>query len=134
MAILPILKEYLMPMQSITLSSASVPGVSGAAMMNWRCGKPATVTISISTTGTSSAAVLLEFTMDDLMLVGGSSNAFWMGVSSVAGQAQTTFNASNFGAGGVQVAFPTPVAAVRMNSTALSSGPLTMKVMQGEGG
>lgn len=123
-----------MPLQTITLSSANVPGVSAASVMNWRSAEPAAVSILISTTGTSSAAVNLQFTLDDLMLVGGSSRAFWQGVSSALGTAATTFNASTFGVDGIYFVFPSPVAAVRMNSTALSSGPLIMKVIQGEGG
>lgn len=123
-----------MPNQTITLSSANVPGVSGAAALDWRGGKPATVSVFTSTTGTSSGNFSLQYTLDNIQALGGSSLAFWQGVSSAIGQAATTFNASTFGVDGVQFAFLNPVAAVRMNSTALSSGPWTMKVLQGEGG
>jgi|SRR5882672_2285935 len=123
-----------MPSQTISLSSANVPGVSGASATDWRSAEPMSVSVFVSTTGTSSGAFQLQYTLDDLMLVGGSSRAFWSGVSSAAGQPATTFNASTFSVDGVFFQFLTPVAAVRMNSTALSSGPLTMKVMQGEGG
>ena len=123
-----------MPNQTITLSSANVPGVSGASAMDWRGGKPATVSVFISTTGTSSGNFSLQYTLDNIQVLGGSSLAFWQGVSSAIGQAATTFNASTFGVDGVQFQFLTPVAAVRMNSTALSSGPLTMKVLQGDAG
>lgn len=123
-----------MPLQTITLSSANVPGTSAPSVMNWRSAEPAAVSILISTTGTSSAAVSLQFTLDDLQLVGGTSLAYWQGVSSALGTAATTFNASTFGVDGVYFVFPSPVAAVRMSASALSSGPLIMKVIQGEGG
>jgi hypothetical protein len=122
-----------MPNQTISLSSANVPGTSNPGFMTWRSGKPASVSIFTSTTGTSSGTVSLQYTLDDLQLVGGTSLAYWQGISSAQGQPATVFNASTFGADGVFFAFPTPVAAVRMNSTALSSGPLVMKLNQGEG-
>jgi len=122
-----------MPLQTVTLSSAGVPGTSAPAQLNWRGGKPATVSIFVSTVGGSSGTVDLQYTLDDLMLVGGSSLAVWQGVSSAIGQPATTYNSSTFGSDGVLFQFLYPIAAVRMNSTALSSGPLTMKVIQGEG-
>lgn len=63
----------------------------------------------------------------------------WRGLSSntglalVAGSAaQATYWSSTTGIDGVLYTFNGPVAAVRLNSTALSSGPLTMQVLQGE--
>ena len=123
-----------MPNQTITLSSANVPGVSGASALDWRGGKPATVSVFISTTGTSSGAVQLQYTLDNIQVLGGSSLAFWQGISSAIGQPATTFNASTFGVDGVFFQFLSPVGAVRLSASGLSSGPLTMKVLQGEGG
>jgi hypothetical protein len=105
----------------------------GGLAINWRGGPAALISILISTTGTSSGAVQLQYTLDDLQLVGGTSNAFWQGFSSAPGQPVQTFNSSTFGADGVSISFLAPPAAVRLNSTALSSGPLVMKVLQGEG-
>jgi hypothetical protein len=121
-----------MPINTILLSSANVPGVSAPATLDWRTGKPTSVSILISTTGTSSAAVNLQFTTDDLQLTGGTSLANWQGFSSAAGQPAQTFNSSTFGADGVFIQFLSPIGAVRLNSTALSSGPLVLQVMQGE--
>jgi len=70
-----------MPLQTVTLSSAGVPGTSAPAQLNWRGGKPATVSIFVSTVGGSSGTVDLQYTLDDLMLVGGSSLAVWQGVA-----------------------------------------------------
>lgn len=123
-----------MPIQTITLSSANVPGASGAAVTNWRSAEPMGVSILISTTGTSSGNFTLQYTLDDLQLIGGSSLAFWQGFSSAIGQPGTVFSSSTLSADGIYFPFQTPVAAVRINSTALSSGPLIMKVLQGEGG
>jgi hypothetical protein len=120
-----------MPIQTITLSSANL-GASGAAALNWRSAEAMSVSVFASTTGTSSGTWSLQYTLDDLMLVGGSSLAYWQGVSSATGQPATVFGTSN--PDGVYFQFVAPVAAVRMNSTSLSSGPLTMKVLQGEGG
>jgi hypothetical protein len=122
-----------MPLQTVNLSSASVPGVSAPGFMTWRSGKPATVSIYISTTNTSSAAVSLQWTLDDLNLIGGTSLAAWQGWSSAPGQPTTVFSASTFADAGVEIPFQTPVAAVRMFVSALTSGPIQLRLCQGEG-
>jgi hypothetical protein len=121
-----------MPLQTVTLSSGSVPGVSSPAFFSWRGGKPATASIFISTTSTSSAAVSLQFTLDDISLIGGTSVAAWQGWSSAPGQPTTVFSASTFADAGVEIPFQTPVTAVRLSATALTSGPLQLRVCQGE--
>lgn len=123
-----------MPIQTITMSSASVPGASGAAATNWRSAEPMSASIFVSTTGTSSGNFTFQYTLDDLQLVGGSSRALWQGFSSAINQAGMIFSTSSVTADGIFFPFQTPVAAVRINSTAMSSGPLIMKVLQGEGG
>jgi len=122
-----------MPLQTISLSSANVPGVSAPAIMSWRGGKPASVSIYISTTNTSSAAVSLQGTLDDLMLVGGTSLAAWQGLSSAPGQPTTVYSASTFADAGVIVPLLSPMTAVRMNVTALTSGPIQLRICMGEG-
>jgi len=123
-----------MPFQTVTLSSANVPGQSGVAALSWRAGRTTTATVYVSTTGTSSGAFSIQYTMDDVQLIGGSSLAIWSSVtvSSVPGSAGTTFNSSTISTDGLYWQFLTPIAALRLSSTALSSGPLTMKVIQGE--
>jgi hypothetical protein len=122
-----------MPNQTIIMSSSGVPGTSPPANLSFRGGKPASVSVFVSTTTTSLSAVNLQFTLQDLQLVGGASNAFWQGVSSVAGQAATVFNSSVFGPDGLLYSFLSPVMAVRLNVTALTSGPITMVTAMGEG-
>ena len=123
-----------MPYQTVTLSSANVPGQSAAAALSWRAGRTTTATVYVSTTGTSSGAFSIQYTMDDVQLIGGSSLALWASVtvSSVPGAAGTTFNSSAISSDGIYWQFLTPIAALRLSSTALSSGPLIMKVIQGE--
>ena len=121
-----------MPYQTITLSSANVPGQSAPGASNWRGGKPMSVWVT-PLTSTSSGNFSLQYTFDDPSLVGGTSVALWANVSSAIGQAGEFFNSSTCGTDGVFFQFLSPVAAVRLNSTSLSSGPLTMKILMGEG-
>ncbi len=121
-----------MPYQTVTLSSANVPGQSGVAALNWRAGRPTTVAVYASTTGGQTSAFNIQYTMDDVQLIGGSSLAQWASVSSAIGSSGTIFTSSTITTDGLFYQFLTPVAALRLNSTALSSGPLTMKVIQGE--
>ena len=121
-----------MPYQTVTLSSANVPGQSGIAVLSWRAGQPTTVAVYGSTGQTSTFN--LQYTLDDVQLVGGSSAATWASVtnSSVPGATGTVFTSSTITPDGLYWQFLTPIAAVRLNSSALSSGPLIMKVIQGE--
>ncbi len=119
-----------MPYQTVTLSSANVPGQSGVAALSWRSGQPTTVAIYGSTGQTSTFN--LQYTMDDVQLIGGSSLAQWASVSSAVGTAGTVFTSSTITPDGLFWQFLTPIAALRLSSTALSSGPLIMKVIQGE--
>jgi hypothetical protein len=100
--------------------------------LNWGGGLPTTLSVIVSTTATSSATFQIQATVDDLQLIGGTSLAFWQGLSSVPGQAATTFNASTFGPDGVIYSLLSPVAAVRLSVSALSSGPIALQTCQGE--
>jgi hypothetical protein len=61
-----------------------------------------------------------------------SSNARWCGVSSAIGQIATHFTASNAYPDGHFYQFLSPVGAVRLGSTSVATGTLSMRVMQGE--
>lgn len=121
-----------MPYQTVTASSV---GTSAPSPLNWRCGAPASVAVLPSAAGTSSATFTLQYTLDDLQIVLGASNAVWMGVSSAVGtitnSSGSTFTLSTSQTNGILFQFPTPVAAVRL-SIASITGSILMKVVQGE--
>jgi len=127
-----------MPYQTVTLSSV---GTSPPGVLNWRGGKPTTLTVSAATSQ-AAGDFYVQFTMDDLQLVGGTSLATWFGFSSntysVENAPALHYNASAVFPGSsnaecVFIPLPSPVAAVRINSTGISAGSLVMNVIQGEG-
>ncbi len=97
---------------SVTLSSI---GVSRFVNLDWR----PSVETSYSVTGSSSGAfaVFAEATIDDLQL---NSAPVW-----------STLSSATFTANSSIIAISQPIAAIRLNSTALSSAVLTLKVLQG---
>lgn len=121
-----------MPQATITLSSASATGISAAANINWRGGKPINVWVCANSSLTS-AGFQLQYTLDDPQLIGGTSVALWASVSSAIGQPGQTFQSSTPGLDGTQFQFLSPIGSFRITSTGISSGPLIMKIMQGEG-
>jgi hypothetical protein len=121
-----------MPYTVVSLSTGSTL-TSSPVTLNWRGGKPT----SISVTASSSFACdfTVQYTLDDIMLVGGSSVAAWAGISSATGQPATHFLSSTAFPDGVSYTFPGAVGAVRLGSSSLgggTGGTLTMRVMQGE--
>jgi len=121
-----------MPNNVTTFSSSGVPGFSNPLALSWRVGTPTTLSVIVSTTTTQVGTFTIQATVDDLQLVGGTSNAFWQGLSSAPGQPATVFNASTFVQDGVLYPLLSPVAAVRLSVTALSSGPIALQTCQGE--
>ena len=122
-----------MPNFSTTLTTAvsSAPGASAIAEMSWLGGRPATASVTVPSVASTSASFVVQYTLDDVMRVA-STTVLWLGVSSAQGQAGTVWNATSIGQDGVLVSFLSPVAAVRVNSTQLTGGPITLKVLQGE--
>lgn len=118
-----------MPYQTITLSSV---GTSGIANLDWSGGKPTTVAVSAGSTSMASNYTI-QYTLDDIMRTA-STSVVWFSISSAAGSSAQHFTSSlQLDPGGVVVTFLNPIAAVRINSTALSSTNLQMRVLQGEG-
>jgi hypothetical protein len=122
-----------MPYTVVSLSTGSTT-TSSPVQCNWRGGKPTSVQVTAN-----SCAVLtfsIQYTNDDVMLVGGTSNATWSGVSSAAGQPATVFVSSTAFPDGVQYTFLNPVGAVRLFSGTIAAAAvgtvLSMHVMQGE--
>lgn len=119
---------------TITLSSV---GTSTPANLNWRGGKPTTVTVNTSNTG-SSVFFNVQYTLDDVQLTTPAA-VTWQNLSSaysdtnVVFGAGSTFASSNIVPDGLLFSLLSPFGAIRLNSTAITNGPLIMKVMQGEG-
>lgn len=117
-----------MPITSTTLSSV---GTSRPVNLDWSNGDPTSVSV-VTTSSSGTSSFNIQYTLDDIMLTA-SSLVAWQGVSSAIGGTGTVFNTSTFGtaADGVLISLLTPVAAVRLNATAMSSSPLTLRVLQG---
>jgi hypothetical protein len=113
-----------MPITSVTVSSS---GFSRAVNLDWSQNAPVSVSV-VPNSSTSSGTFSLQYTLDDVML---SSNPVWQGVSSAQGQAATVWTSSTAFPDGVNFQFPTPVGAVRLSASNISSGAFVMKVMQG---
>ena len=115
---------------SYTIVTLSSVGNSSPVALNWRGGSPTSVYANI---GSSTATVdyTIQYTLDDAMLLAGSSLQVWINVGSSVGSSATHFSSANFDTG-VPVGFNYPIAAVRLNSTAISASTLTLRVNQGE--
>lgn len=125
-----------MPYQSVTLSSV---GNSDPCALNWTGGRPTSVQV-ITSSSVGTGDFTLQYTLDDIMRVP-STGVYWSGVSSspyltpsTSGASAIHYTSSTIWPDGVFVPFLSPVGAVRLGSTALSSNTLTLKVMQGDGG
>ena len=129
-----------MPLFSTTLSSAGIPGASTVANLNWMGGKAVTIAVYPSTAAAMSGDFTIQYTLDDVMRTA-SSQVLWAAISSNPfNQVDTTPSAGFHWTSsalpvpdGLVITWPNPICAVRLYSTALSSGTLTLKVVQGEG-
>ncbi len=76
-----------MPYFSYTFSTAnsSTPGNSPAANLNWIGGKPTSIALSFGGSSTVTNDVKIEYSLDDITRVGGSSLATWMTLNSSLG-------------------------------------------------
>lgn len=108
-------------MPSVTLSSA---GTSSVIPTDYIGAKTTSVTATFSSS-TSSAAFNIQGTLDDPMKV---SSPTWFFLSTTTWTSSTNFDTPTM----LQVL--TPVAGVRLNSTGLSSGSITIRVLQNAGG
>ena len=122
-----------MPIATISLTSASTT-TSAAVALNWTGGRPTSVALTMpSTTGSLDATV--QFCLQDIQRAGiGSSQATWFNYGSSG--IGTHFSTANLDVGGIGpvLTFLGPIAGIRLQSTNISSGPLTAYVLQGEGG
>jgi len=141
-----------MPVTSVSLSTAVVPGPSAPVVLNWRGGRPVAWSIT-----TNSSLATSDFTVqasyDDIQLVPYSSVypptgspslvstvAVWGAISSVpyltlaTSAAPVHFTSSAIWPDGISGVFLAPPAALRLYSTASSSNILTLKTVQSDGG
>ena len=120
-----------MPYSTTTLTSAST-NTSVPVALSWLGGKATTA--SVVGTSQSSGAFVIQYSMDDVLRVP-SSLAAWFGYSSAIGSPGTVFVASAIYPDGVLASFATPIAALRLFSSAtnnVNNGPITLRVIQGE--
>lgn len=121
-----------MPNVSITASSVGTYPVA----VNWRGGSPILVGVTLGST-TMTTDFTVQYTLNDLQL---DASPFWFTVSSLTYPVGTSFStavtgfhfSSAYSDIGVALNFQTPVGAVRLNSTAISSSFLRFQVLQGE--
>ncbi len=124
---------------SVTTAASSVPGAGTVCNLNWIGGKPTTVSV-FSTNSGSSISFQVQYTLDDVQRVA-SSLVYWQSISSAYSDTGVTtssgsiFTSSTVGdiTNGITFSLLSPWAGVRLNSTGMASGPLFMKVIQGEG-
>lgn len=123
---------------TLTTANSTTPNGSTAVNLNWIGGKVTSFSASVSST--ASADFTIQYTFDDLQRIGGSSLALWANLSTdpftqlpSSGMSGIHYTASAVaGTDGVLGFLPGPVAAMRLNSTALGAGTLTLKIIQGE--
>jgi hypothetical protein len=124
-----------MPIASVTLSSVGTSPVLG---LNWRGARPATLNAVSSSSG-SSADFTVQYSLQDPVLAGGTSAVTWFGFSSntfaIDSAGGVHYSAASIFPDGVYIPLPTPVAAVRLNSSSIAaSNTLTLYLLQGDGG
>lgn len=130
-----------MPYFSYTISTANstTPGNSTAiANLNWRGGKPTSISLTFVSSSVTNDCTI-QYTLDDITLVGGASLATWQYLSSAINNNSTTayhFASTTWSDVGFLAQILTPIAAVRLGCTTFEStggaGTVTLKVVQGE--
>jgi hypothetical protein len=122
-----------MPIATISLTSASTT-TSAAVQLNWGGGRPVSVATTMPST-TGSVDFTVQYALQDIQRAGiGLSQAVWFNYGSSG--IGLHYSSANLDVGGIGpvLTFLGPIAALRLQSTNISSGPLTMYVLQGEGG
>lgn len=116
-----------MPRATVSISTGTL--TSPSVNTNWIGGKPISASL-VWNSSTSSGTATVQFTLDDIQLV---ASPTWVSYSSAVGQAATSFTSQSFGVNNL-ISFLSPVAGLRLNSTtAISSGTVSLTVLQGEG-
>src|SRR5271169_1274324 len=77
--------ENKMPNFTYTFSTgqnSTTPGNSPAADLSWQAGRPTSIALSFGGSSTVLNDVRIQYTLDDIQRLGGSSLATWMNLSS----------------------------------------------------
>ncbi len=141
-----------MPLTSVSITSASTGTASAPIALNWRGGRPVLWQVVVSSS-IATGDFTVQYTLDDIQLttystayppVGSPTVAtvnIWSALSSTpyttvssTGSVGIHFNSSNIFPDGISGTFLAPPCALRLFSTTISSGILTMRVVQGDGG
>jgi hypothetical protein len=108
---------------------------AGCANLNWLGGKPTTICLTF-TSSTANNDVTIQYSLDDLQRVT-STGVVWASLSSAGITANATspfhFASTTWSDNAFTAQILSPLAAVRMASTAFGGGTATLKVAQGEG-
>jgi hypothetical protein len=116
--------------------NSTTPGASPIANLNWLGGKPTTISLTF-TSSTANNDVTIQYSLDDVQRVT-STAVVWNSLSSGGGININSTSAFHFASttwsdNAFTAQILSPVAAIRMNSTAFNGGSATLKVTQGEG-
>jgi len=142
-----------MPATSVSISNASAaPTASAPVALDWRGGTPVLWQVTISSS-VATGDFTVQYTLDDISLTTyssvyprtGSPTAYpstttvWAAVSSTpyttlstTGSAGVHFTSSTIFPDGISGVFPASPAALRLYSSATSSGIITLKVIQAD--
>lgn len=105
---------------TVTLSSV---GTSNALQLDYLGAKTTTVQLTLTST-TMTADFTVQYTLDNPTI---DSSPIWTAVS-------TTHYSSTIMDTGATITFTTPISALRINSTAISSSSIRLKALQNAGG
>ncbi len=141
-----------MPLTSVSLSTSAIPGPSSPVALNWRGGRPVTWQITANSC-VATGDFQLQFTCNDLQIMTNSSiypitgsptlitstMVVWTSISSAPAQAVNLLAGFHFASSavwpdGITGSFLASPGALRLYSSAGSSGILTLQVIQGDGG
>src|SRR5712671_8024017 len=112
-----------MPQTTVTLSSV---GTSPPVNVSWRAGKPIAAVVIVS--AAVAADFTIQYTLDDSQVVA-SSLQTWLSFGSSTGSSATHFSSANSDAS-IAIGTQYPMAGLRISSTTISAGTLTMTVLQ----
>jgi hypothetical protein len=119
-----------------TTAVSTSPGASNVVGLNWLGGKPTTVSLSWNSSNVLCLSQL-QYSLDDVQRTLSSRMAWNAVPSTVASSTPQIYASSTFYDTGVSVPFLSPIAAIRLFSTAITAGgsqAVYADILQSEGG